>query len=595
MSKIKVTELDFKQIKENLKEFLRSQDRFSDFDFDGSNISTILDILSYNTAYNAFYANMIANEMFLDSAVLRESVVSRAKAIGYTPYSTQSARAKVTVEFLSVPNTVSQITVQQGEKFTSLNGNNKFTFTVEEGVVIVPNANGKFIKELRLIEGIRLEHKYVYDVTQEQPQRFIIPNKDVDVTSIGVKIQASASSNVIQNFYRNTDINTVNKDTPVFFVNEVDNEKYEVFFGDGVLGKALEDGNIVIISYVVSKGAQANGVRQFKPETALGGFASSQVRTTNTQSAQGGSSRETIKSIKQIAPLYHETQNRAVTRNDYETLIKKDFPEVEFVRVWGGEDHIPVTYGKVFVSIKPFGSTSLSLNRRQQLIDTIIRERNLISIEVDIVEPDFLNLVINSKVRYNPRATSLSSGDIQKSIIDSIKVFRDDTLRGFNSAFRYSQLISSIDESDDSILNNLTSVTMRYRLTPPKNFKERYVIELNNPISRGDSANSISAIDSTGFLLTGIPTYIADDGKGNLLYYRLIANQRVVFRKNIGTVDYTSGTIIINEFLAENFVGNVDYLDIFATPLRNDLVPQRNQIILIDDSDINVLIDSDGN
>lgn len=597
MSKLKVTELDFKQIKENLKTFLRSQDRFSDFDFDGSNISTILDILAYNTAYNGFYANMIANEMFLDTAVLRESVVSRAKAIGYTPASRRSSRATVRVEFISVPIGTPQIIIPQGEKFFSSAGTSstRFAFTVEQGVVITPNVNGKFIGDLRLIEGVRLEHRFLHDVTQEQPQRYVLPNKDVDVTSITIKIQESAFSNNITNYFLNTDINLVNGETPVFFVNEVDDEKYEVFFGDGILGKALEDGNIIIVNYVVSAGPASNGVRVFKSETVLGGFASSQVRTETISSAQGGSERETVKSIKQIAPLYHETQNRAVTRNDYETLIKKDFPEVEFVRVWGGEDHIPVTYGKVFLSIKPFGTTSLSLNRRQQLIDTIIRERNLISIEVDIVEPDFLNLVVNTNVRYNPRATSLSAGDVQKSIIESIREFRNDSLRGFNSSFRYSQLVGAIDDSDASILNNLTTITMRYRLRPPLNFKERYVIELNNAIDRGDSANNISSIDSTGFLVNNIATFISDDGKGNLYYYRIIANQKVIFRKNIGTVNYSTGTIIVNDFLTAGFVGGVEYLDIFAAPLRNDLIPQRNQILLIDDTDINVFIDADGN
>jgi hypothetical protein len=596
-NKLKVTELDFTQIKENLKDFLRSQDRFKDFDFEGSNLSILLDVLSYNTAYNAFYANMIANEMFLDTAVLRESVVSRAKAIGYTPASRRSARAKVRVEFLSIPPGTSQISIQRGEKFISSNGvgSDRFSFTTERGVVITPNAEGKFVGELSLIEGERLEHRFLNDQTQETPQRFIIPNADVDTTSISVRVQESADSNVIQNFFKNTDINTVDGSTPVFFLSEVDNNRYEIFFGDGILGRAIQDGNIIIVNYVVSRGAEATGIRIFKPETGLANISATQIRVTTLESAQGGAERETTESIRQVAPLFHETQNRAVTRNDYETLIKKDFPEVEFVRVWGGEDHVPVTYGKVFLSIKPFGSTALSADRKQQLINNIIRERNLISIEVDIVEPDFLNLVINTRVRINPRATNLSDGDVQRKIIESIKEFRDSNLRGFDSSFRYSQLIRQIDDVEESVLDNLTEVSMRYRLRPLINFNNKYVIELNNPISRGDAANDISAINSSGFILGGIPTFIADDGRGNLLYYRLVANQRVVFRKNIGTVDYNLGKITLNDFITTGFPGDVNFLDIFAKPARNDLIPQRNQIILIDDEDINVRIEVNGN
>jgi len=593
MPKLKLTELDFTQIKSNLKDFLRSQDRFRDFDFDGSNISVLLDILAYNTAYNAFYGNMIANEMFLDTATLRESIVSRAKAIGYIPHSRRSARARVLIEFLSVPTSTAQIVIERGEKFISSSNNSRFHFTAERAVVVTPNAEGRFIAEVPLIEGLRLEHRFIFDITQELPERFIIPNETVDTTSVNVRVQESDSSNIIQNFFLNTDINLVDADTPVYFLNEVEGQRYEVWFGDGVLGRPIEDGNIVIVDYVVSRGPEANGIRLFKPETTIGGFSGNQLRVTTLTPADGGSERETDQSVRQIAPLFHETQNRAVTRNDYETLIKMDFPEIEFVRVWGGEDNVPPMYGKVFLSVKPFGTTSLSTDRRQQLINTIIRERNLVSIEVDIVDPDFLNIVVSSRVRFNPRATNLSAGDIQKRIVDAIRNFRSQNLVGFNASFRYSQLVTLIDDSEESILNNLTEITMRYRLRPPINFRERYVIQLNNPISRGDSKNSQSSINSTGFLLGGIPTFIADNGQGSLYYYRLIANQRVIFRQNVGSVNYDTGEIIINEFLADGFPGGVDFLDIFAKPAVNDLIPRRNQILLIDNTDINVIVDDD--
>lgn len=589
MSKIKVTELDFSQIKQNLKDYLRSQERFSDYDFDGSNLSVILDILAANTSLIGFYANMIANESFLDTAVLRESVVSRAKAIGYVPFSRRSARAVVRVEFFSVPNTVVQIPIAKGEKFTAISDTGvKYIFTVERGVVVTPDSNGRFITELTLIEGLRLEHRFTYDVSLPQAQRFVIPNENIDISSISVKVQDSATNSAIFAYELSTDINLVNDESQVFFLNEVEDQKYEIFFGDGVVGKALEDGNIVIVDYVVSKGPEANGIRSFRAETTVGGYST--IRLTTIDSANNGSERETIESVRKLAPLYYESQNRAVTRNDYETLIKKDFPEVEFVRVWGGEDNVPAMYGKVFVAIKPFGSLALSETRKRQLIDSIIRNRNLISIEVDIVEPDFLNLIINSEVKFNSKTTNLSDGDVEAKIIQTIQRYRSESLVGFNASFRYSQLVKAIDETEPSIQNNLTSIQLKYRLRPPLNFANRYVIQLNNPISRGDSANSVSAINSTAFILNGIPTFIADDGKGELVYYRLSANQRVVIRKNVGTIDYNTGELILNQFIVQSFPAGVDYLDIFATPSKNNILPQRNQILLIDDADINITV-----
>lgn len=590
MSKIKVTELDFQQIKENLKDFLKSQDRFSDYDFDASNLSVILDILAANTSLEAFYVNMLANESFLDTAVLRQSVVSRAKAIGYVPYSRKSARARVLVEFLSVPDTVDQISIPRGEKFAALLDETgvKYVFSVENGVVVTPNAQGRFSTELTLVEGIRLNQQFVFDVSLPQSQRFVIPNRDIDITSINVRVQNSATDSGIRVFERNTDINLVDGNSAVYFLNEVEEGLYEIYFGDGVVGVPLEDGNIVLVDYVVSKGPEVNGARTFRPETTVGGFTN--VRVTTIDPANNGSERESTESIRQLAPLFYESQNRAVTRNDYETLIKRDFPEVEFVRVWGGEENLPPMYGKVFVAIKPFGSVALSESRKRQIIDSIIRNRNLVSIEVDVVEPDILNLIIDSEVKFNSKSTNLSSGDIQSKIAQSIRSYRSEFLVGFNASFKYSQLVKRIDETEPSIRSNLTSVKLKYRLRPPLNFANRYVIQLNNPLTRGDVANNRSSIDSTAFVLNGIPTFIADDGKGELFYYRLAANQRVVIRRNIGTVNYETGEVILNQFIAQGFPAGVNYIDIFAEPRRNDIIPQRNQILLIEDPDIRVTV-----
>jgi len=585
MSKLNVSELDFDKIKTNLKEFLRQDPRFTDYDFDGSGLSYIIDLLAYDTAYNSFYANMVANEGFLDSATLRESVISRAKALGYTPSSVRSARAQISVEFIADP-LPSQIEVPRGTKFYSKQDSVLFNFTTTETVLVQPNNSLQMIANLELIEGERLTHRFTYDASAVLKQRFILPNSNVDTSSIIVKVQKSKNSTAVESYVLATDVNTLNGTSTAFFLSEVEGSKHEIYFGDGIVGKKLEDGNIVIVEYVVSNGSEANGIKVFRATSAIGGI--NNLKVTTIQGSNSGTDIQTIDSVKQLAPLYYETQNRAVTRNDYETLIKKDFPEVEFVRVWGGEDNVPPRYGKVFMSIKPIGTTVFSTQKKQQIIDSVIKNRNLISIECEIVEPDYLNLVISSTVKYNSRRTQLSAGDIATKVANAIKAYRTENLVGFNSSFKYSQLVRDIDTSDSAIVSSLTELKLRYRILPQLNTPTKYEIFLNNAVDRGDIANGVASVTSNLFLYKGSATLIADDGKGVLNYYRLSGNTRVIFEANAGTIDYETGQLVVNLLDVGGYVDNKQYIDISVTPLQNDILPERNQIILIDDADIKV-------
>ena len=589
MSKINVTSLDFNGIRQSLIDYFSERPEFKDYDFEGAGLSFLVGLCSANTEANAFLANMIANEMFIDSAIRRESIVSRAKAIGYTPHSVISARARINVTFDIDPSTApSQINVPRGTKFTAKNGNDIFTFSTEFGAVAVPNADGKLSVDLVLVEGHRLIHKFVYDASAAIKQRFVVQNMGSDTTTFNVKVQQSATSTILESFTLSEDINIVDGESRVYFLSEVEGGKYEVFFGDGVLGKALTDGNIVIVEYIVSRGDESNKIKVFRPVSAIEGYANFTI--TTLEEATGGTAIESDESIRQLAPLFYETQNRAVTRNDYETLIKKDFPEVQFVRVWGGETNDPPVYGKVFVSIKPTGTTNLSTERKQTLINEIIRSRNLISIEVEIIEPDYLNLICDSEVTFNSRTTTLAASDIQTKVITGIKSFRDTNLIGFNSSFKYSQLVRAIDSSDAAITNNLTDIQLKYRYLPTLNIPRKLEIFLNNPVQKGDASNNISSLNSTGFLYQGSTTYVGDDGKGSLYFYRIAANQKVIFQKNVGTINYTTGKVVIDLFNVQGYVNNQAYVDFIITPEKNDITPLRNQIILIDDADIKVTV-----
>jgi hypothetical protein len=608
MSEIRIAELDFFEIKENLKTFLKSQKQFADYNFEGSAMSTLLDVLAYNTTYNGFYLNMTASEMFLDSAHLRENVVSRAKHLGFTSRSVHSLRLRADVQFelffqesdaASIPQSILIRTKDQ--IYTVIDGL-KHTFTPTTSIYVdnptverVVTSAGlrrirvRFVaKDVEFIEGQRLTHRWTVDKNLPYKQKFIIPNSNVDLESLVVSVQQSAQNTNNEVFVPFKDINTLKPTDAVYYVQEVSGGQYEVVFGDNVLGKDVSDGNIVVVDYVVATGDGAQNASNFRVSGTLGGIKADSVIIKTTEPAGGYRDQETIDEIKFFAPRVYDTQNRAVTKNDYETLLKREIPTVEYLRVWGGEENVPPVYGKVFCAIKPIGGRTVSEDEKARILNTYIKPRSVISMQVELVEPDYLGLIISSQINYFSNKTTKQKDEIKNTVYDKIRAHREQNLQGFDADFRYSRLVKDIDSVGQAIESNLTTVKMKYRITPAFDVPSSYSVLLNNPIDLGDATNQNAAINSTGFYYNGLLSYLGDDGRGKLYVYYLSNDQKIIIQPNAGSVNYATGEIQITNLLVTGIPNDFNYMDLIITPQKNDIVAYRNQILLLDDSDITV-------
>lgn len=590
---LKITEADFAKIKENLKNFLKAQTTLSDYDFDGAALNILLDILASNTAYGAFYLNMQGSESYLDSASLRNNVVSIAKHLGYTPRSARSARARITITvdpaFGPGDPAPSSILVPTSQEFSTSINSKLYYFSPSAPILIVP-VNGSYTAtDVEIVEGKRLSYQWTVDTKASIKQRYVIPNANMDTTQLVVKVQDSATSNATRIFKLNEDITTITASSQVYFLQEVDGGKYEIYFGDGTVGAAVADGNIVIAEYIVSSGNIVIGAKTFTPVSKLSGYTSTTVACTTP--AKDSEEPESIDSIKLLAPLNFEAQNRAVTKNDYETLIKKEVPGIQYVRVWGGEDNDPPDFGKVYIALKPDTGLALSEEQKDVIIKEHIQPRNMISIEAKIVEPEYLFVKVDCSVLYNSRFTTLGDADIKTLVANSIATFAANELNGFDADLRYSHLVKAVDATEGSIRGNLTTITLKFRIVPPLDVPTKYTININNAISRGDALNNVSAINSSAFIFRGILTYIGDNGLGTLYLYRLVNNTRVIIQDTIGTVNYTTGKIILDSLEVQSIPNEQNFIDLFIIPQKNDVTALREQILLIDPDDISVFVE----
>jgi hypothetical protein len=591
MTTLKYNNLDFNEIKQNLKDFLKSQDQFKDYNFDGTSLSILLDVLAYNTAYNAFYLNMISSEMFLDSASLYSSVASRAKHLGYVPSSAKSLRAVVDVTI--TPNILSaasgRLYINRDIVFRATVDGLPYDFVPENPVYTELNSLGKYsIRNLSLIQGKRLIHTYTVDNNLPIKQRFVVPNKLVDLSSLIITVTKSATNPLEEVFTLADDVTTLSPTKSIYFIQPYEDGLYEVVFGDGILGKKLENGNIIKLDYVVSAGDKAAGARNFVTTRTFNIVGGSTNSIVCTQPAYGYVAPETIDSIKLVAPRAFSSQNRAVTKLDYETLLKRDIPIIEHIRVWGGDEADPPVYGKVFCSIKPKSGYALNTDDKTRLIENFIKPRSILAMDVEIVEPDYIYLSVSTKVSYFADKTDKQDDDIKKIIVDGIKQFKTNNLIGFDSDFRHSKLVRTIDTLDSAIESNTTDVKIKYRFTPPFYTIFNQTIYINNPIDTGDAANEASAINSSEFVYKGSTVRLSDDGKGKLYLYYTLNNKRVVVNSNAGTVDYAVGKISIENIMVDRIPNNQIYIDIFVSPKDNDVIAYRNQIIRLEDEDISV-------
>lgn len=578
MPNIKLTELDFDGIKQNLKEFLQGQEEFKDYNFEGSALSTLLDVLASNTYYFSFYLNMVANELFLDSATKRDSIVSLAKHLGYTPRSTRSARSNVSI----TNNTGSIITLTRENIFLSEIDGKTYYFTPETNINIENNQTSS----VTLVEGVPVKFKYVVNGLDNE-QKFIIPSTELDTTTLKVGVRNGTTvggPSSIVSYSLDSDFVTIDNDSTVYFLEEVENYQYKILFGDGVLGKAVENGNEILLEYLISSGTLGNGATSFTSPIQ-------NVIVSNVETSIGGQSRETDESIKFIAPRFFESQNRAVTANDFRALLLKERSNIEALSVWGGQDHIPPTYGKVFISIKPQGKEKLTNGEKQDIIDNVLTSKSIISVIPEIVDPDYLYLNIDLSCRFDERKSNTTATILKTDIIGRIINYGKSELSNFDKNFRYSKLLISIDEIDPGIVSVNIDTEIAKKVYVNLNASNKISQSFYNEIEPGTfTSSSFIVTDEPGLFYSAGDTHsFDDDGLGNIRLIRTNSSGKIVLNSNFGTINYTTGDILIFNFKPSSLSGNIQ-VELRAKTVDYDVFVQRNGIILVNIDSINVTV-----
>ena len=592
--RLRVTELDFDNVKTNLKTFLKAQNEFKDYDFEGSGMNILLDTLAYNTHYLGFNANMLANEMFLDSASLRSSVVSHAKSLGYETTSSRAPYATINISLSTDANTK---TMSSGTAFTTNIDGTDYQFVTIADVTSSNTGVAVPFDSIKIYEGTYVTSSYTVD-TSDVDQRFLLTDARADTSTLTVKVQNSSSDTTTTTYTKATDITQLTSASTVYYLQETDSGLYEVYFGDGTVSKALSDGNIVQLQYVVTNRTLANGASSFSSPSSIDGVTG--ITVTTVANATGGSNPETIQSIKLNAPLDYAAQGRCVTVDDYKTYTKKLFANTQAVSVWGGEDGSYDTstgvssnpeYGKVFISIKSTTGENLTTVQKSNLVAAFAPFK-VASITPVVVDPETTYLILNVSFQYDSTATTSTKDELASLIATTVSNYNSTDLQEFNSSFRHSKLLGLIDNTDTAILNNTTTVTMGKFFTPVSGTSS-YNINFNNAFFNphsGHNAAGGGVIASTGFYLDNITEteyFFDDDGSGNLRIYSLSsAGVRTYLNSTAGTVDYANGTISTTALLI-SAVSDVDgasstQIRVTAIPKSNDVIPVRNQILEID-------------
>jgi hypothetical protein len=583
--RIPTTELDFDEIKSNLKTFLQGQSEFADYDFDGSALSVILDVLAYNTHYNALYKNLAVNESFLDSASKRASVVSRAKEIGYIPRSAKSAEAVVDVVVSSTTSTPTSLILPAYSPFnTSIDGVTYTFYTLNDTITIKDTLTSTYtFSDVTIKEGTPLTFKYVVS----EGQKYIIPNSNVDLSTLTVRVQDNTTG-VYTTFTNQENIINITGTDAVFFVKEIDDELYELQFGNGVIGKALANGNIVHLNYIVCNKTLPNGAKTFSYQgsTLLGGIVSTVTQTV----AFNGSDIEDIESIRFNAPRAYSTQNRAVTVDDYKAIIYANYPTAESINVWGGEDNDPPIYGKVFISIKPVNAQILTQAEKDYVKREILKKKNVVTITPELVDANYINLKLDITAYYNPRLTVRTAEQLKTLVHATVTNYNDTYLNKFDGIFRYSKLSSLIDATEDSIVSNIMTLTSHREIEVKYNIASEYLVNTANPIyNSGVPENSVL---STGFYISGnpnemfledLPTLGSNIGTFRMFYY---VGTNKTYIKNIGTIDYDKGIMFIPELTIVGLPSAT--FEFMIKTQSNDVVSIRNQLVLIPEENITI-------
>ena len=582
-----VANLDFEDIKVALKDYMRAQTDFTDYDFEGSALSNLIDVLAYNTYYTAFNTNMVVNELFIDSATLRDNVVAIAKQLGYRPKSATSPTAYVsfTVTYTN-PTTDTELLLKKGSGFIATYDNNVYQYvTLDDVKAQVVNGVATFT-DIAVNEGTQLINTFTVNSALKD-QRFILDNQNIDTNTIRVKVFPTGGS-FSEPYLVADNILGVDGNSKVFFLDEIEDERYEILMGDGVLGKKLENNARIEVSYLTTSGPESNGVRTFvfsgvleNPNGITPGAFTTNI--TSTTASAGGEEIESTAKIKYTAPKAYGTQDRAVTAQDYEAIVRQVYPATSDIIIFGGEDQVPPEYGRVFIALKPKDASYLTSLTKNQIISEL-KKYVVASVEPKLIDPSILFVEMTSKIYYNGQSTDQTPAQIRDKVIGSVQSYLDtsDTEK-FNGKFRYSKMVGVIDDADRSINSNLTEVTMRKDFYPSLNSTFYYEVCFQNAF---DEDCDDPVLSSTGFRVTEYPNFdvYVEDRSGKIVLYRLdsVTGEKVVLDSDIGDIDYVSGELKMYNLtiIKGSFFDN--RISVRVKPLSNDIKALREVYLDVD-------------
>ena len=591
-SLLNVSDSDFEDIVQNLKDYLKGQDKFKDYDFEGSNLSILIDLLAYASHISAFNTNLVASELFLDSAQLRKNVVSRAKDLGFTPASETAAKAKIQLTINNVRNadgtypTPNDMTLLRGALFQTVYDGSTLNFVVTSSVKPTQETDKFFYDNIDLIQGTYVTDTFVYD-NQIQNIKFVLSNRRVDKSTLRVTV---TSNGVASSYDLSTDVSTITTTSKVYYTQENEEGHIEVYFGDGVLGKALLDGDQIDITYIVVDEEHGNGANVFYQVTGVSGYTSSNVITL--LAASGGGERESIDSIKFKANKYYTSQNRLVTLNDYKAKVSEYYPNADAVAVWGGEDNDPPEYGKVFLAIKPTNSDYLTEEEKRVIIVNL-RKLNMITVRPEIVNPEIVKILISTTFKYNPALTQLSKGEIETLVTNAILDFDSTNLNNFDAIFRHSKIVRAIDDANGSVLSNITNIRLRKQSSIKIGENKGLIVAFGNGLYNPHSGHNAAAggiLTTTGFTLKGDAKtfFFDDDGKGNVRRFYVSNSVRIYTDNEAGTIEYSTGKITIDALTIASTANANKSIDFTVIPSSYDIVASRGSLIDISSENISV-------
>ena len=592
--KLDVTELDFDRIKSNLKTFMKNQTEFTDYDFEGSGLNALLDVLSYNTHYLAMNMNMVANESFLDTASTRSAVVSHAKTLGYIPNSPRAPVAFINVTLnnsttdSSAFEELNTATIPIGTVFTTQMDDVNYQFvTVSEHTINKVDDVLSFTN-IPIYEGTYVTNRYTVN-NQNVDQKFYLADRNGDTSTLVVDVFDSATSTSSTTFTLATDTTLTSSTSNVFFLQESVDGKFEIYFGDGITGRALSDGNIVRLRYVVTNKTLANGATSFSTTATISGITNVTVATVSN--ASGGAESESIQSIKFNAPLDYAAQGRAVTVNDFKAIVPKVYANTKSVQVYGGEDNDVPTFGKVYISIVPT-TGSITAAAKAQIVKDLKTTYTIASVSPEVVDPEYTKLRLNVTFTYNSKNTIKPKETLESNVLTTITNFNNNNLSKFDSAFRHSAFTKLVDDTDDAITSNITTVTLSKDFTPTLDKDTKYIIPFNNKLYKPHSGHDSEAggiLSSTGFKIDGNinEMFLNDDGMGNVRMFYITDGTTNTYEDNtVGTIDYFNGSITLTN-LKITEVSNVDgttstKVRLIVKPESSDIIAVRNQVLEID-------------